>query len=173
MQEAPLRLLVDFNRLSGTTVAVGPVDSWPLAGLPLTDGMTVIFEQPGELQMAGVLRQTTGAAGAYWSGELDPTSLVDHVRLDAGTLTRAGPTEVARLTAHDPERAPAEALTLGVEGTHEAWARSLAGATPVADGRPLVLVDERDEVDARARVLTLDLQPDYPAGRRVWLGLPE
>jgi hypothetical protein len=86
-----LHLLVDFNGLDGTAIPVGAVDSWRLAGLPLADGVTAIFEQPGELQMTGVLRQITSAVGPYWIGEVDPTSLVYHVRLDAGTLAAAGP----------------------------------------------------------------------------------
>jgi len=34
--------------------------------------------------MTGVLRRSVSAAGPYWSGELDPTSLIYHLRLDAG-----------------------------------------------------------------------------------------
>jgi len=60
------------------------VDSWRLAGLPLAGGITAVFEAPGELQMTGVLRRSVSAAGPYWSGELDPTSLIYHLRLDAG-----------------------------------------------------------------------------------------
>jgi hypothetical protein len=172
-QTGLLHLLVDFSRLNGETIPVGPVDGWRLAGLRLTEEMTAVFEEPGELQMTGVLRRIASAVGPYWVGALDVTSLIYHIRLDAGTLTRAGPVEAARLPAPDPERAPAVALTLGVEGTHETWARSLTGAVPVVDGQPLTLVDGRDEVDARAQVAHLAPDAAYPEGRRVWLALPD
>jgi hypothetical protein len=154
-------------------ISVGLVDDWRLAGLALREGMAAIFEEPGELQMRGVLRRLDSELGSYWVGKLDLASVVYHMRLGPGTLTRAGPAEAARLSAPDPGRAPAAALTLGVEGTHEVWSRSLAGTRPVVDGQALVLVDDRDAVDAHARVLTLPPTPDDPDERRVWLAIPD
>jgi hypothetical protein len=178
-----LHLLVDFNGLDGTAIPVGAVDSWRLAGLPLADGVTAIFEQPGELQMTGVLRQISSAVGPYWIGEVDPTSLVYHVRLDAGTLAAAGPETRYATLARDgatgdwrPHPRPPAALTLGVEGAFESWARALLNetdGTAIVDGQGLVLVDARDAVDARAQVLRLSPDAEFPEGRRVWLATPD
>ncbi len=104
-----VRLVVDFNRLQqrpdGTaSIAVGAVTAPVLVGLGLQEGMRAVFEEPGELQMTGVLHRrasTIGlpgsgdtqraAGGDRWDGELDPHSTTYHVRVEPLTLYYAGP----------------------------------------------------------------------------------
>lgn len=108
---APLRLLrlvVDFNRLEqrpdGTaSIEVGAVGAPVLAGLGLQEGMRAVFEEPGELQMTGVLHRRASTIGLLgsgdmqrtvggdrWDGELDPHSTTYHVRVEPLTLYYAG-----------------------------------------------------------------------------------
>ena len=105
----PLRLVVDFNRLqqrpNGTaSIEVGTATAPMLATLGLREGMRAVFEQPGELQMAGVLHRRASAFGLLgsgnmqravggdrWEGELDPHSTTYHVRVEPLTLYYAGP----------------------------------------------------------------------------------
>jgi hypothetical protein len=75
-----------------------------LTGLGLREGMRAVFAEPGELQMAGVLRRRASTIGLpssgdlhravggdRWEGELDPHSTTYHVRVEPLTLYYAGP----------------------------------------------------------------------------------
>lgn len=218
------RFQVDFNDLweqrdDGTEVILlSTADAQSEHDHAIHEDMLLVCEQPGELQMTGVVRQRQTNFGACWVAELDPRTLVYHIRLSQNLLHDSGPAgsvqhgelvllpeavtedERARLvrqqlgTFTDHDRAkpepwlegklesrqmePARALTLGVEGTYEAWSRSLAGYSFYGDisrreGDPVVLVDAKQEVDAIVHVLRLPPDADYPAGQRVWLAEPD
>jgi hypothetical protein len=91
------RFRVDFNdvwehRDDGTEVIVlGTADTQQGHDHPLHEGMLVVCEEPGELQMTGVVRWRRIESGACWVAELDPRTLVYHLRLDQNLLHEAGP----------------------------------------------------------------------------------
>ncbi len=125
------RLLVDFNRLGRRAdgvevIDVGGVDEAGIRGRSLADGMFAVFEEPGELQMTGVLRRATGPAGDYWQGELEGDTLIYHVRIAEQSLYFAGPEGCVRYMEY--YRRAADETTSEAQGP----ARAEGGAAPSA-----------------------------------------